>query len=129
MSLEQQVERLAIAMEKIVEIMVTGQGQLQKELGAAVTETPTLRPFPAPAPVPAPAPAGATVTPIGGNAAAAVMAPTLDATRNALATFAQVSNENAAKVQASLTAMNATKLSDLDDAQRGTLLAVLGIQA
>ena len=127
MSLEQQVERLAIAMEKIVEIMVTGQGQLQKELGAAVTETPTLRPFPAPAP--APAPAGATVTPIGGNAAAAVMAPTLDATRNALATFAQVSNENAAKVQASLTAMNATKLSDLDDAQRGTLLAVLGIQA
>ena len=122
MSLEQNIERLAIAMEKIVDIMTTGQGQLAKEIG---DKTETVRPFPAPAPV------GATVTPIGGNAAATVtvVTPSLDDTRNALATFAQASKENAAKVQASLTAMNAVKLSDLDDAQRGTLLAVLGIQA
>ena len=126
MSLEASVTRLAAAMESIAQIMTDGQTQLASE----INKLDNTRAFPAPAPVaPAPvAPTTATVTPIT-PAAPISAAPTLDATRQALAVFARLDKANAVKVQASLTAMNAQKLTDLDDGQRTTLLAVLGIVA
>ena len=133
MSLEASMDRLAAAMESIAKIMVDGQSQLNAEIAKVEAVAPT-RNFPsvaavAPSPIVAPAvPTTASVTPIN-LAPANIVNPSLDATRNALATFAKMSKENAIKVQASLTAMNAQKLSDLDEDQRGTLLTVLGITA